>query len=134
MLPFHFIEDKAMNARELARAQRAEERELAKRRAYHTAIRVLALHASRKAIKEQLRARGLKISAFTARELAEWAELYFRANIAQLSHDAQRCVDAFPEFVRWRASAKLLTNAQTQNAQLAGTSVVQISCSNGGAQ
>lgn len=119
-----------MNARELAKAQRAQDRELKQRRAYHTAIRVLALHASRNAIKAQLRAKGIKLHEVSYKDLQIMAELYFKANRAQLSHDAKRVVDAFPEFVKWRGSAKLLTYAQNQNEPKSITSVVQ----NSGAQ
>ena len=115
-----------MNARELARAQRAEERELKQRRAYHCAIRCLAMHGARKAIKEKVRAMGVKLSALSASDISIMAELYYRIHAAQLSAEAQRFVDAWPEFVKWRASAKLITNAQTENAQQSIGSAVQM--------
>ena len=116
-----------MNARELARAQRAEERELKQRRAYHCAIRCLAMHGARKAIKEKVRAMGVKLSALSASDITMMAELYYRIHAAQLSAEAQRFVDAWPEFVKWRASAKLLTSAQSQNEPRSITSAVHMS-------
>ena len=120
------LSPKALERIELARAQRAQDRELKQRRAYHLAIRCLAMYAAKRMIKDEIRARGLRVSAFTARQLTELAELYFAANKAQLIHDSQRAIDAWPEFARWRASAKLITNAQTQTQPNSTTSAVQM--------
>ena len=80
------------------RARRAEQRELAKRRQYHSAIRCLALHGARKVVKDDIRRRGLKLSAFTARQMSEMAELYAQHHWAKLVHDAQVALQSWKEF------------------------------------
>jgi hypothetical protein len=53
------------------------------------AVVVLALRSAKEAIKLSLRAQGLKLAQFSAREIAVLAEDYFDQHRAQLIHEAK---------------------------------------------
>jgi hypothetical protein len=92
------LSPKAQERIELERARKAADREVAKRRQYHSAIRVLALHGAKAHVKKEIRARGLKIWDFTARQITELAELYAKHNWSKLVHDAQITLATWKEF------------------------------------
>ena len=53
-----------------------------------TAAHCLAMLRSRNAVKEELKKHGLKVSAYSAREINVWAQLFLEDHAAELIPDA----------------------------------------------
>jgi hypothetical protein len=83
-----------------------------------TASRALAMLRSRAAIKDSLRAHGLKLTEYSAREITSWAALYLDDHAAELMPaalaDARRMI--LSGALGKRARAKLLTFVQRVDA------------------
>src|SRR6516162_11268507 len=84
------------------------------------AVIVLARQSARRAIKAQLKAEGLKVSQFTAKDISIRADAWFDAHRAELIAEAEQVIATSPLF------AYLRINAQTQNEPISTTSAVQI--------
>ena len=67
----------------------------------------LAWQRAKKAVLAQLRAQGLRVGQFSAREIALKADDYFGQHMEPLITDAAQVVATSPYFARWRC-AKLL--------------------------
>ena len=90
---------------------------------------MLAHQSARKAIKAQLRAEGLKLSQFSAKDISIRADAYFDVHRERLIAEAEQIVATSPYFERWRLPdcANIETSAQTQTQPISTTSAVQIS-------
>src|SRR5262249_29209478 len=93
-----------------------------------TAIMTLARQGAKRAVLAQLRAQGLRLGEFSAREIALKTDDYFAANIEPLINEAVEVITTSPHFARWRC-AKLTTDAQEPKALFAKAFAVQNSCS-----
>ena len=91
-----------------------------KLREHRHAVLVLAHQSARKAIKAQLRAEGLKLSQFSAKDISIRAEAWFDVHRQELIAEAEQVIATSPLF------AYLRINAQTQNEPISTTSAVQI--------
>ena len=99
-----------------------------KLREHRQCVIVLARQSARKAIKAQLRAEGLKLSQFSAKDISIRAEAYFDVHRERLIAEAEHIVATSPYFARWRLpSANITTVAQSENEPKSTTSAVQIS-------
>ena len=67
------------------------------RRYYHAVIGTMRYRA-KKRVKEQIRARGERVHNYSAREIAEQAEVYMVQHREELKARAQREVYEWPEF------------------------------------
>ena len=92
------------------------------------AVLVLAHQSARKAIKAQLRAEGLKLSQFSAKDISIRAEAWFDVHRQELIAEAEQITSTSPYFERWRLpSANITTVAQSENEPKSTTSAVQMS-------
>ena len=99
-----------------------------KLREHRQCVIVLARQSARKAIKAQLRAEGLKLSQFSAKDISIRAEAYFDVHRERLIAEAEHIVATSPYFARWRLpSANITTVAQSENEPKSTTSAVQMS-------
>ena len=100
-----------------------------KLREHRHAVIVLAHQSARKAIKAQLRAEGLKLSQFSAKDISIRAEAYFDVHPERLIAEAEQIVATSPYFARWRLPdcSNIENSAQNQNPQTSTTSTVQMS-------
>jgi hypothetical protein len=79
------------------------------RQRFHHAVIVVARYRARKQVEAAIRARGQKVSQFTAREIADLSETYLRAHLGELITKATADCLTFPEFA---GCAELLSDAQ----------------------
>ena len=99
-----------------------------KLREHRQCVIVLARQSARKAIKAQLRAEGLKLSQFSAKDISIRADAYFDVHRERLIAEAEHIVATSPYFARWRLpSANITTVAQSENEPKSTTSAVQMS-------
>jgi hypothetical protein len=98
-----------------------------KLREHGTAVAVLARQSARRAIKAQLKAEGLKVSQFSAKDISIRADAWFDAHRAELIAEAEHTIATSPLFAYFRI------NAQTQTQSNSMGSAVQNSCSEVGA-
>ena len=99
-----------------------------KLREHRQCVIVLARQSARKAIKAQLRAEGLKLSQFSAKDISIRADAYFDVHRERLIAEAEHIVATSPYFARWRLpSANITTVAQSENEPKSTTSTVQMS-------
>jgi hypothetical protein len=73
-----------------------------KLREHRHAVIVLAHQSARKAIKAQLRAEGLKLSQFSAKDISIRAEAWFDVHRQELIAEAEHAIATWPGFERWR--------------------------------
>lgn len=73
-----------------------------KLREHRHAVRVLAMQSAKKAIKAQLRAEGLKLHQFSAKDISIRAEAWFDTHRAELIAEAEHTINTWPGFARWR--------------------------------
>jgi hypothetical protein len=97
-------------------------------RQHRQCVIVLACQSARKAIKAQLRAEGLKLSQFSAKDISIRADAYFDVYRERLIAEAEQIVATSPYFARWRLPdcANIESDAQTQTQPISTTSGVQI--------
>jgi len=99
-----------------------------KLREHRTAVATLAMINARRAVKDQIRARGLKVAHFTAKEISILAEDYVAQHREQLRAEAEHTIATWPGFARWRLPWSNIENsAHQQNEPKSTTSAVQIS-------
>jgi hypothetical protein len=70
------------------------------------AVIVLARYRAKEAVKLELRAKGLKLSCFSCRDLTLMAEDYFDQH-PELIGEAERSIATWPGFARWRLPPEL---------------------------
>src|SRR6516162_4818808 len=113
----------------MARRSLSPNRVAQKLREHHHAVIVLAHQSARKAIKAQLRAEGLKLSQFSAKDISIRADAYFDVHRERLIAEAEQIIATSPYFERWRLpdGANIETNAQSEMPPISTTSPLQIS-------
>ena len=99
-----------------------------KLREHRQCVIVLARQSARKAIKAQLRAEGLKLSQFSAKDISIRAEAYFDVHRERLIAEAEQIVATSPYFARWRLPdcSNIETDAQKTSQPISTTSPLQI--------
>src|SRR6516225_8517557 len=100
-----------------------------KLREHRQCVIVLARQSARKAIKAQLRAEGLKLSQFSAKDISIRADAYFDVHRERLIAEAEQIVATSPYFERWRFPncENIETNSKTQTQQISTSPAVKIS-------
>jgi DNA invertase Pin-like site-specific DNA recombinase len=78
---------------------------------FHSAVRIIAMLQAKRAVKEEIRAKGQKIAEFSCREISERADAFFAQHREELMAKATAIVRTFPEFA---GCSELSTNAQSQ--------------------
>lgn len=91
-----------------------------KLREHRTAVAVLARQSAKRAIKAQLKAEGLKVSQFSAKDISIRADAWFDAHRAELIAEAEQVIATSPLF------AYLRINAQKETEPKSTTSTLQI--------
>jgi len=94
-----------------ATASLSPNRALERIRGHRHAVIMHAQQSAKKAALTQLRARGLKVAHFSAREIRMLADVEFERNRARLLAEAEVAIATWPGFARWRC-AELSNNAQ----------------------
>lgn len=79
---------------------------------FHSAVRIIAMLQAKRAVKEEIRAKGQKIAEFSCREISERADAFFAQHREELMAKATAIVRTFPEFA---GCAELSTSAQKRN-------------------
>ena len=69
---------------------------------FQCAVRCLAMYSAKQRVKEQIRARGEKVSQFSCREITALGEQYFERNMEALITQALTDVWRLPSFARYR--------------------------------
>ena len=77
------------------------------------AVIVLAMQSAKRTVKDHIRAQGLKVANFTARELNELAEVEFERDRARLIAEAEHMIEHWPGLAYLRC-AELINSAQSQ--------------------
>ena len=80
---------------------------------HRQAVITLAHQSSKRAIKRQLRAQGIRINDVSAREIAIWAEFWFTMHRHELIAEAEHVIATSPYFERWRLPVSQSDSAQT---------------------
>jgi hypothetical protein len=93
---------------------------------HRSAVAVLAMQSAKRAVKDQIRARGEKPAHVTAREISVLAEDYLAQHREQLRAEAEHTIATWPGFARWRLPANITTNAQTETQPISTTSTLQM--------
>jgi len=82
---------------------------------------VVCTLARQKAVKQQLRAQGLKLAQFSSRDIHIWADAFLEAHRQELIEQAREMVSSSSELRKLyereqhQLRAKLRTNAQEEN-------------------
>src|SRR5262249_30782432 len=87
---------------------------------HRQAVIVLARQSAKRAIKAQIRAEGLKLLQFSAKDISIRAEAWFDAHRQELIAEAEQTIATSPLF------AYLRINAQTQTQPISTISTVQM--------
>src|SRR5262249_31339615 len=99
-----------------------------KLREHRSAVAVLAMQSAKRAVKDQIRAKGKKPAHFTAKEIAVLAEVELQRNRTKLIAEAEHAIATWPGFAPWRLPcADISTDAQKENEPRSITSAVQMS-------
>jgi hypothetical protein len=70
-------------------------------RKHHVAVVTLARREAKKAVVAQIRAQGLKVHQFSAKDLARMAEAELERNRAELVAEAIQVINTSPDFAQW---------------------------------
>ena len=90
----------------------SSKRALERMRRHRHAVNVHAVYSAKKSVLAQLRAQGLRVAHFSARDISVLANAEFERNRTQLLAEAEVAIAAWPGFARWRC-AELSIKAQT---------------------
>ncbi len=63
---------------------------------FRSAVRTIALYRAKQAVRAELRAKGLKLAEFSARDITLRAEVYMAQHMEELLTAAARDVATFP--------------------------------------
>ena len=96
----------------MARRSLSPNRVAQKLREHHHAVIALAHQSARKAIKAQLRAEGLKLSKFSAKDISVRAEAWFDLHRQELIAEAEHAIATWPGFARWRLPKEVFVKSQ----------------------
>src|SRR5215469_15350036 len=79
---------------------------------HRVAVRVRAMQIAKTAVKDQLRAQGLKVWHFSAKEIMQLAEDYFANHREELITKATEDINTWPGFARWRLPKEVFVKSQ----------------------
>jgi hypothetical protein len=65
------------------------------------AVTVLAMQSAKRAVKADIRAKGLKVAQFSAKEITILAEAHLAQHREQLRAEAEHTIATWPGFARW---------------------------------
>lgn len=82
----------------MARQSLSPKRAAERMRQYRAAVITIARYRARRRVQEQIRAKGLKVAHFSAREITEQAEAYLAKHREELITKATADCLTFPEF------------------------------------
>ena len=95
---------------------------------HRSAVAVLAMQSARREVKAQIRAQGLKVAHYSAKEISILAEAHLAQHREQLRAEAEHAINTWPGFARWRLpSANITSDAQKEKQPISTTSTVQMS-------
>jgi len=96
---------------------------------HRSAVAVLAMQSARREVKAQIRAQGLKVAHYSAKEISILAEAHLAQHREQLRAEAEHAINTWPGFARWRLPncSNITTVAQSENEPKSTTSAVQMS-------
>jgi hypothetical protein len=77
-------------------------RALEKLRQHRHAVLTLALMRAKKAVQANIRAKGHRLSDYSAREISHLAEDYLVQHGVRLRAEAEHTIATWPGFARWR--------------------------------
>jgi hypothetical protein len=80
-------------------------------REHHHAVIVLARQSAKKAIKAQIRAEGLKLSQFSAKDISIRADAWFDEHRDELLAEAEHAIATWPGFKRWRLPEEVVVRS-----------------------
>jgi len=69
---------------------------------HRSAVAVLAMQSARREVKAQIRAQGLKVAHYSAKEISILAEAHLAQHREQLRAEAEHTINTWPGFARWR--------------------------------
>ena len=69
---------------------------------HRSAVAVLAMQSARREVKAQIRAQGLKVAHYSAKEISILAEAHLAQHREQLRAEAEHAINTWPGFARWR--------------------------------
>ena len=72
-----------------------------------TAVLSFARMSAKRAVLAELRAKGLHVADYSAREISERMDQYFAQHMEPLITDAAQMVATSPSFARWRSRASV---------------------------
>ena len=95
---------------------------------HRSVVAVLATQSARREVKAQIRAQGLKVAHYSAREISVLAEVVLQRNRPRFVAEAEHAINTWPGFARWRLPncSNIETDAQSQTQPISTTSAVQI--------
>src|SRR5262245_60996319 len=86
----------------MATTSLSPKRALERLRQHRAAVIALALQRAKKAVQADIRAKGQRISDFSAREITLLAEDYLAQHRAELIAEAEHAIATWPGFAAWR--------------------------------
>ena len=91
------------------------------------AVAVLAMPSARREVKAQIRAQGLKVAHYSAKEISILAEAHLAQHREQLRAEAEHAIATWPGFAYLRVpGANINKSAQSETQPTSTTSAVQI--------
>ena len=95
---------------------------------HRSAVAVLAMQSARREVKAQIRAQGLKVAHYSAKEISILAEAHLAQHREQLTAEAEHAIATWPGFARWRLPncSNIETDAQSEMPPISTTSPLQI--------
>ena len=77
---------------------------------HRTAVATLALYRAKNAVRANIRAKGLKLAQFSAKEITILAEDYLAQHRERLRVEAEHTIATWPGFARWRLPTANIEN------------------------
>ena len=79
---------------------------------HRSAVAVLAMQSARREVKAQIRAQGLKVAHYSAKEISILAEAHLAQHREQLRAEAEHAINTWPGFARWRLPKEVFVKSQ----------------------
>jgi hypothetical protein len=103
----------------MAQANRSlsPKRALERLREHRRAVIALAHQRAKRLVQASIRAKGQRLSDFSAREIALLTEDYLAQHRAELIAEAENAIATWPGFARWRLPPEVFEkNAETEHS------------------
>src|SRR5215467_14469378 len=91
---------------------------------HRSAVAVLAMQSARREVKAQIRAQGLKVAHYSAKEISILAEAHLAQHREQLRAEAEHAINTWPGFARWRLPKEVFVKLQEIEHSLKANSAV----------